>query len=50
MEESLALTTTLDPDTPFTREPTESLSMRIPTKVSIKTILLGGKMVLTLLI
>jgi len=32
MEESLALTTTLDPDTPFTREPMESLSMRTQTK------------------
>ena len=50
VEASLALTTTLDPDTPFTREPMESLSMRTPTKVSVKTILLGGKMVLTLLI
>ena len=34
MEESLALTTTLDPDTPFTRDLMESLSMRTQTKVS----------------
>ena len=50
VEASLAPTTTLDPDTPFTRELMESLSMRTQTKVSNKNILLGGKMVLTLLI
>ena len=34
VEASLAPTTTLDPDTPFTRELMESLSMRTQTKVS----------------